>query len=129
MAENGAEHSHIKRSAITQADHCLGIDLVSKTSAGREIFEVGDNRATERDAIFPCNVDLTVIKVEPPALIFSGHGLRPVDLPPQTIINSQLGSDVPGVLSVEEKPPLPFPGGLILGDVAVELGSLPHQET
>src|SRR5262249_39773629 len=63
-----------------------------------------------------------------PALVFSIHGLREINFPAQAVVERQLRSDAPSVLSVEKEPFLPLGGVSTGADVSAEAGDVAEQQ-
>ena len=110
VPEVGTEHPDVEASAIAEANHRLRIELISNTDARRKrlIGIVDITVESDRTVAGDPNYALRQVGETTVALAVDVFGI--VDLPTQTIVESQLCADAPRVLTVEEPALLPLCG-------------------
>ena len=102
VAEEGTEHADVKAAPISHAHDRLGRDLVSNTQSGSERLVAGVNVAIQVIRAEAANANDAFFDVGETAVALSVNPLREVQLPAQSVVDRQLGSDAPSILTVEE---------------------------
>ncbi len=137
VSEVRTEHADVIAASVTHSHYGLRSQLVSDADARSKCRVSVVNVAVQADIAEAGDADgagsVEIHNVGESAVSFGIHGLREVDFPAQTIVDGQLGSCAPGVLTVKE-PALLALGCVVRGsdvrivDVTREGGDLAEQE-
>src|SRR5207237_8929426 len=110
VTERYTEYADIVGTTIAGPQHRAGRDLIGDSEARRKVLERSIHVAVHADAIFAGDQNLAGGQALEASLIFVVHILREINLPAQSVIQSQLRRDAPGVLGIGEKAVLAIGG-------------------
>ena len=122
VPEVRTENADVITAAIAHANHSLRSGLVCNAQAWSEGAPIVIDAAAQAVRTDACNADSAgskVYDVRESSVSFAVHGLGEVNLPAQTVIDGQLRSCAPGILSVKEEALLPLSCVVRTGDSGV----------
>ena len=128
VTEDRAEDADIEAPAISHTHHCLGSELISNSHTWSKGFVSVVDIAVGSEGAFAGDPDRTIGQIGKTALIFPVNRLGEVDLPPQAVVEGQLRSDPPCILTIEEETFLPLRCINAGTHVTVKAGYIAQQE-
>src|SRR5215475_1081667 len=137
MAKVGTEHADVIAAAITHPHHSLWRSLISNPQARckclKSVLDVTGHVVGPEPSHADSTRPAVVHNIGKPAVTLAIHRFGEINLPAQSIVESQLRSDAPGILAVEEPALLPLrcvigAGNVGVVDVAGKRGHIAQKE-
>ena len=124
-----SEHAHIKAASVTHADDGLGIQLIRDSQTRSKRVPGVIDVSIQPNSSFAGNPVQALSQIGESTVVFAIHVLREINFPAQTIIQSQLRGNTPGVLSVIKHAMLTFRRVKTSADVAAHLGHVAEKKS
>src|SRR5438477_8008591 len=128
MAKNRPEDTNVIAPAITCPNHRPWSQLVGNPKARSEVVVVVVDVEIPADASHPTYSQVTGAQVEERTIAVAVHIFRIEDVPAQPVVDGQLGSNPPRVLTVEVIAPLALGCGCDRAGVAFKGSDITEQE-
>src|SRR5438270_10281791 len=102
MAKVRSEHADVEASTVAHTKHGLRCELVGHPQPRGKGSQTVVDIAAEAIRSKSCNANDSFLGIGKAAVALRVHGLREINLPPQSVVDGQLLCCAPSVLSVEE---------------------------